>query len=410
MKQITKFSEQTLIPEDLLADRIKNVPRSFIREILKVAISPDIISFAGGLPNRELFPADALKECAIKVFEKNGTDALQYSNSEGYLPLREYISQYYAGKHNIRVVPENILITCGSQQGLDLLGKVLINENDEVIIEEPGYLGAIQALSVYGSKFMPVRLNHRGMDIQELDRKLHTVNKIKMMYVVPEFQNPSGISYSPETRTAIIDLMRSIPAYIVEDNPYIDLRFQGKGSGSFYHRAPGKTILLGSFSKTIVPGFRIGWVVATDKLMEKLIVAKQATDLHTNIFSQMILFEYLSHCDHEKHIGKIIEAYGQQCRIMVRAIQEFFPSEVMITQPLGGMFLWATLPDHLSSMELFRRTINKKVAFVPGNPFYTDNKKYYPTFRLNFSCSGGSDIQEGIARIGSSLKELIMEV
>lgn len=410
MKQtVENLKKNKITADDLFADRMKNVPKSFIREILKVAISPDIISFAGGLPNPDLFPVDELKQSAAKVFDQMGRYALQYSNSEGYLPLRDYISNYYAEKHGLKVKPENILITSGSQQGLDLMGKILLNKADKVIIEEPGYLGAIQALSLYAPEFLPVKLHSDGMDTMQLERVLHR-NRPKLMYVVPEFQNPSGISYSPLKRKIVAELIANSSMYVVEDNPYIDLRFNESKSDSFYHVLPEKTILLGTFSKTIVPGFRMGWIAASDKIMDKLIIAKQAADLHTNVFTQMVLYQYLSDFDNELHINKIITSYGNQCNRMIRAIDSCFPEGVEFTRPEGGMFLWVKLPDRFSSQELFRIALRKKVAFVPGDPFYTDKRTFYPTFRLNFSCSDEAAIQEGIARIGESIDELSSEI
>ncbi len=408
MTQAGEHSKKAFMPDDLFADRIKDVPKSFIREILKVAISPDIISFAGGLPNRELFPVQKLKVSANKVFDIQGGDALQYSSTEGYLPLREYISSYYAEKHDIVVKPANILITSGSQQGLDLLGKVLVNRNDRIVMEEPGYLGAIQALSLFRPKYVPVALNKDGMDTGRLAEVLEQENP-KLMYVVPEFQNPSGISYTSAIRKEVAQLVGNRSIYIIEDNPYIDIRFEGSGSGSFYHLLPEKTILLGTFSKTIVPGFRIGWIVAPDILMQKLIIAKQAADLHTNIFTQMVLCQYLKDFDNEEHITEIVNAYGYRCRIMVQAAGKYFPSDVEFTRPKGGMFLWAKLPDNLSSFDLFSLALKKKVAFVPGDPFYTIRRESYPTFRLNFSCSDEPAINEGMARIGESIEELRRE-
>lgn len=405
MKQTIEQSKKVFTPENLFADRMKDVPKSFIREILKVAISPDIISFAGGLPNRKLFPVEELKVSANKVFDQLGGDALQYSNSEGYLPLREYISVYYAIKHDIRVKPENILITSGSQQGLDLLGKVFLNTDDGVVIEEPGYLGAIQALSLYNPKFLPVELRNDGIDCEQLDQIIHRECP-KLMYLVPEFQNPSGTCYSIETRRLVADIADNKSTYLIEDNPYIDLRFNDSKSGSFFHFMPERTILLGTFSKTIVPGFRIGWVAAPDEILEKLIIAKQAADLHTNVFTQMVLHRYLSDFDNEKHIRKISNAYGSQCQAMVKAMEKYFPSDIVFNRPQGGMFLWVRLPDHLSAFDLFEVALKKNVAFVPGDPFYTEKRKHYSTFRLNFSCSDVQTINEGIARIGESIREL----
>jgi 2-aminoadipate transaminase len=392
--------------DGIFADRISDVPRSFIREILKVAISKDIISFAGGLPNRELFPVEALKQAAIRVFDEAGKDALQYSNSEGYLPLREYIAERYLKKMGIRVSSENILIISGSQQGLDLLGKVILNRDDEVIIEEPGYLGAIQAFSCYRPKFLSVRLNHDGIDTGELSRLLDSHDP-KLMYTVPEFQNPSGVSYTDKIRNEVAEIIAGKRLFLVEDNPYIDIRFEQGNQTTFYRKLPRQTILLGTFSKTAVPGLRLGWIVAPDEIMDKLIIAKQATDLHTNNFTQRLLYDYLMHNDIEKHIHLISEVYGRQCSAMVRAMNNYFPSDTGYTHPKGGMFLWVTLPRNLSSMELFEIAIRKNVAFVPGNPFYTDGRASYPTLRLNFSCSDENTIEEGIKRLSDSVIELL---
>lgn len=391
--------------EELFSNRIRNVPRSFIREILKVAISKDVISFAGGLPNAELFPVPELKEAASDVFDEYGASSLQYSNSEGFYPLREYISGYYNKKHAIRVSPEDILITTGSQQALDLLGKVLINKNDNVLIESPGYLGAIQAFSVFQPRFCPVSLLSNGIDIASMQHSMST-EAIKLFYTVPQLQNPSGISYSEEVRKKAADILSQYKTLIIEDNPYIDLRFEGKSSKSFYHYLPDQTVLLGTFSKIAVPGFRVGWLVAKGMLMEKLIIAKQAADLHTNIFTQMLLYKYLSNNNIDDHISKIRNAYGQQSHAMVDAIKRHFPEDITFTQPEGGMFLWMKLPNGKSSMQLFEKAIAKKVAFVPGNPFYTTQKKDYPTLRLNFSCAKNDLIEEGIKRIAESYFEL----
>jgi len=405
MKDLLTSGFNELQTEMMFSDRIADVPRSFIREILKVAISPDIISFAGGLPNRTLFPVEELKQSAIKVFDTMGRDALQYSNSEGYLPLRQTISNYYLNKHHLKVDTENILITSGSQQGLDLLGKVLINQGDEVVIEEPGYLGAIQALSLFRPVFRPVPLRDDGIDCNILE-EIVTGPGPKMMYTVPVFQNPSGITYSPETRKSVVQIMAKKNCYIVEDNPYIDLCFEDKISESFYAYLPERTILLGTFSKTTVPGFRLGWIVAPDKLMNKLIIAKQAADLHTNVFTQMLTWQYLSDFDNDAHIRKIISVYGRQRDAMVEAIKAYFPSDVKYTHPKGGMFLWMELPRNFSSLELFNIAIQKQVAFVPGDPFYTVKRASYPTLRLNFSCSDEETIDEGIRRLGEAVREL----
>ncbi len=402
------LSWRVLEVNSMFADRISDVPKSFIREILKVAISPNIISFAGGLPNRELFPVQELQTASNSVFEHSGQEALQYSNTEGYLPLREFISQRYKTIKGLNIEPKNILITTGSQQGLDLLGKTFLNEKDRVIIEKPGYLGAIQLFSIYKARFSPVLLENDGVNIQELT-VASKLRNTKLMYTVPNFQNPTGITYTNEKREQIANVLRGKPLMLIEDDPYGDLRYSGTHQSSFMHYLPEQTILLGSFSKTVVPSFRTGWIVAPDEIMEKLIVAKQASDLHTNFFTQKLLAEYLQQNDLNEHISKIKTMYGRQCLAMIECIKRHFPKEVTYTLPEGGMFLWVTLPYGISAMDLFQKAIEKDVAFVPGDPFYTDLKESVSTLRLNFSCVDEATIEKGIARLGESINEYITE-
>ncbi len=390
--------------DSIFSDRITDVPRSFIREILKVALDPTVISFAGGLPNKELFPFEKLKEATNKVFNKHGRDILQYSNSEGYLELREYIADRYH-KKNLDISVDNILITNGSQQGLDLLGKTLLNDGDGLIIEEPGYLGAIQAFSIYRPEFFPVPVSETGMDLQKL-RSIISSEKPRLMYTVPNFQNPSGISYTEETIRKISEILQGINIFLIEDDPYGDLRFTGKSRPFFKQMLPNKTILLGSFSKFIVPGFRLGWLVAPKDIMEKLIIAKQASDLHTSHFTQSIILQYLKDNDIDEHINKIKEVYGSQCQVMLSSIRNYFPSGVTYTKPEGGMFLWAELPHNVVSLDLFDLAVKDKVIFVPGDPFYI-NKTRTNTLRLNFSCVDEGTIQIGIQRLGAAIEKLI---
>jgi 2-aminoadipate transaminase len=393
--------------DNIFSDRITDVPRSFIREILKVTLDPEIISFAGGLPNREYFPAAELEKATNKVFRVHGRDIFQYSNSEGYAKLREYISERYLRQHNLEVPVENILITSGSQQGLDLFGKILINDGDGVIIEEPGYLGAIQAFSIYKPSFFPVPISETGIDIEKL-RETVTQQKPRLMYIVPNFQNPAGITYSEENRIAVAEILKGTNTILIEDDPYGDLRFRGEGKSSFKNLLPDNTVMLGSFSKTIVPGFRIGWVAATKNIMEKLLVAKQASDLHTSHFTQSIIYQYLIDNDIDAHIKQVREVYGRQCKAMLESIGKHFPAGVSHTRPEGGMFLWAELPEGVTSLDLFNLAIKDKVVFVPGDPFYI-NKTETRTLRLNFSCVDEETTDIGIARLAHSIRELLQK-
>ncbi|TQV82594.1 PLP-dependent aminotransferase family protein [Exilibacterium tricleocarpae] len=390
--------------DSIFSDRITDVPRSFIREILKDALDPGVISFAGGLPNRDLFPADALKAAANRVFDTYGRDIFQYSSSEGFLELRGLIAEHYR-RRGLAVAVENILITSGSQQGLDLLGKTLLNDGDGLVIEEPGYLGAIQAFSIYKARFIPVPVTERGMDTDRLGSVLRA-DRPKLMYTVPNFQNPSGITYPDANRRDIADILNGTATLLIEDDPYGDLRFCGRACTSFKTLAPDNTVLLGSFSKVVVPGFRLGWIVAPDPLMQKLIIAKQASDLHTNHFIQCVIYQYLRDNDINAHISRIVDAYGGQKQAMITAIERHFPAEVTCTNPDGGMFLWASLPPSASALDLFKLALADQVVFVPGDPFYID-RTGVNTLRLNYSCVDRDTIAEGINRLGSAIGRLL---
>jgi 2-aminoadipate transaminase len=391
--------------DSIFSDRISDVPRSFIREILKVTLDPTIISFAGGLPNRKYFPVEELKKATNKVFDTMGRDVLQYSASEGFSGLREMIAERYREKKNLDISAENILITNGSQQGLDLMGKILINDGDDVIIEEPAYLGAIQAFSIFKPRFNPVVLTEEGLDIKQF-KSVMAARKPKLMYTVPNFQNPSGISYSERTRREMADIIKGTKTLLIEDDPYGDLRYSGTNRPSFKTILPDNTILFGSFSKTISPGLRLGWIVAPHDIMEKLIVAKQAADLHTTHFTQCILYQYIKDNDIEAHIGKIKEAYGKQARAMLKSIKQYFPSGVAHTTPEGRIFLWVTLPENTSSRDLLDLAIKDKVIFVPGDPFYV-NRRETNTLRLNFSCTDEETIEIGIRNLGKAMEQLL---
>ena len=369
-----------------------------------MAVDRSVISFAGGLPNRDLFPVEEIRAAADKVLRTSGADALQYSTSEGYPPLRELIAARYR-ERGLSVDPGDILITSGSQQGLDLLGKTLLNEKDHVVIEEPGYLGAIQAFSIYRASFHPVPLRPRGIDPALLAEALARA-PVRLCYTVPNFQNPSGITYDGPTRRAVAEIVRRSQAVFVEDDPYGELRFLGKSEPSFGTLLEGRCVLLGTFSKIVAPALRIGWLVAGGELMERLVIAKQASALHANSLGQRIVHQYLLDNRIEEHIGRIRDAYGRQRDAMVRAIRATFPAGVACTEPEGGMFLWATLPDGTSSMRLFERAIERKVAFVPGSPFYI-GRPDTNTLRLNFSSVDERTIEEGIGRLADALREVL---
>lgn len=386
----------------LLSRRTQRMQRSAIREILKVTGNPEIISFAGGLPNPSTFPVAEVAESAAKVLREAGTSALQYSTTEGHLPLREFIARRYWEKQQLRIDPDEILITNGSQQCLDLLGKVLLDAGDEVLLERPAYLGAIQAFSAYEPKFTAVTLEDDGPNLTELEEALDR-QRPKIFYTVPNFQNPSGLSYSMLKREAVGRLCAQRPVVLVQDDPYGELRFRGQPLPALKHYCPS-SVLLGSFSKIVAPGLRLGWICAPRQLMDLMVTAKQGVDLHSNYFSQRVVHQHLLDHDLDTHISMVRELYGRQRDAMVAAIKRHFPAEVRSSEPDGGMFLWVRLPAGVSVMELFKVAIARKVAFVPGSAFFVEPDDRH--LRLNFSNSDEARIEEGMRRLGEAIREL----
>ncbi|WP_415982685.1 PLP-dependent aminotransferase family protein [Anaerostipes caccae] len=382
------------------SERILNTPASFIREILKVIQQDDIISFAGGLPNPVSFPKKELKQSMERVIDQFGDEVFQYSSTEGYRPLREWVAERYRDEYGMDVQADDVLITTGSQQALDLMGKVLINPGDALAIEEPGYLGAIQAFTVFEPDFCPVPLLDDGIDLDRLEQILEERN-VKLLYTVPNFQNPTGLTYSVEKRKALCALLNRYSAYLIEDDPYGQLKFEGEVYPYIGSIGLKKSVLFGTISKIITPGMRLGWICTKDReLMQHLVTAKQAADLHSNIFAQYAVYDYLMNHELNEHIGKIKTLYKEQSDAMLQAMKDFFPDTVTYTMPKGGMFVWGSLPEGESSLELLDRAMKEKVAFVPGNPFYVDDQKPVPTFRLNYTNSEPEVIREGIRRLG----------
>ncbi len=389
---------------DIFANRMHSVHRSFIREILKVTEDPKIISFAGGLPSPDSFPVREIAEASSKVMAKDGENALQYSTTEGYAPLREYVAKRYS-KKGISVSANDIMIVNGSQQGIDLIGKVFLDKGDVVAVERPTYLAAIQSFGLYEPVFKDVPLMGDGPDIDMLETVLKNFSP-KLFYTVPNFQNPTGITYSRKKREEVAEVMKGHDTVFVEDDPYGEIRFMGEDIPSMRYFLNGDSVLLGSFSKIVSPGMRLGWICAPSHIMEKLVVVKQASDLHSNYFTQRIVHQYLADNDVDQHIRQIGALYKKHRDLMVSMIEQHFPDCVQFTKPEGGMFLWVTLPEGVSSMELFNLAIKENVAFVPGQAFFVDGSGTN-TLRLNFSNSSEAQIEEGIKRLSVVIKELI---
>ncbi len=383
---------------NMFVTRVGKVPQSFIREILKVASDPDITSFAGGLPNPTLFPISELEKSALKVFQKEGRQALQYAATEGLYSLREYISTRYLKRYNLNIPPEQILITNGSQQALDLIGKLFINPGDKVLVERPAYLGALQCFSMFEAELLEVNLESDGIDTAQLKAQLDS-NKVKLFYGVPNFQNPSGISYSEEKRREVAKILLGSNTIFIEDDPYGEISFTDRIHTPIYSYLPGQTILLGSFSKTIAPGLRLGWMVANSEIIRKATILKQASDLHTCNLTQYILADFLKRVNPDDHIIKIIKLYKHQSEVMTNALQNDFPSSITYTKPLGGMFCWLKLPSGISARELLSRALKEKIIFVPGDTFYAHNADSQ-TLRLNFSNVDELRMIAGLKKLG----------
>lgn len=385
--------------------RCDTLPSSFIRDILKVTSQKNVISFAGGLPDSELFPSEELEESARAVFQKYGSKILQYSESEGLKELRAWVCDFYEKRYQLSIRPEQVLITNGSQQALDLIGKAFIDTGDQVILEQPSYLGAIQAFMAYEPEILPVPIHQDGLNIDCLEELLR-VHKPKLLYLVSNFQNPSGCTLSMEKRRQLADLAEEYNLTIVEDDPYGMLRYEGNDLPPLRYYS-SQSILCGSFSKIMAPGLRIGWVIAEEAVIQKLLILKQAADLHSNNLSQYIANHYLRHYNLQAHIDNLRNHYGKKCQMMYEAFKGALPSTCRVHKAEGGMFLWIELPEYMDAEELLQETIQENVIFVPGKYFFT-NGKGHNTLRVNFTNSSEASIHQGVAVIATGVKRLLM--
>ncbi|GAB4314001.1 MAG: PLP-dependent aminotransferase family protein [Candidatus Zixiibacteriota bacterium] len=371
---------------------------SIIREILKHSNQPGVISFAGGLPAPDLFPIDEIREAADRVLTRFGTQALQYGLSMGYPPLREFIAERLTVHGGTQLTADNILITAGSQQGLDIVGRAFIERGSYVVCSRPTYLGALQAFNFYGAKYALVDMDDEGMRVETIDPIIEQYNP-RFIYVVPNFQNPTGITLTEERRRLLVKKAQKYSVPIVDDNPYGELRYSGTPAASIKQIGGQAVIQLGTFSKTISPGLRIGWLAASRQTMGIFERVKQSTDLHTTQFSQYVIYEFVQNGALDRHIERLKKAYHERRDAMLRAMKEFFPDTVTWTRPEGGLFLWARLPEGADAKELLPKAIEEKVAYVPGQPFHPDGSGAN-TFRLNFSNATLENIHEGIKRLG----------
>ncbi len=389
------------------AKRMSNLKTSEIREILKLIENPEMISFAGGLPAPELFPIEAIKRVSQIVLDESGTKALQYATTEGYQPLRQWVAERMNRRFSTKFDADNILITHGSQQALDLAGKVFLDEGDVVLCESPTYLAAITALRAYGCNFIEVPTDRDGMIISELESILENTDNVKAIYVIPDFQNPTGNTWTLPRREQLAKLAAQYKVVVLEDNPYGELRFEGEYLPSIQSiDTAGYTISTGTFSKIFCPGYRIGWVAGDPEIIRKFVIVKQGTDLQCNTLAQMEIAKYLELYDIDEHIDKIREVYRHRRDLALEVMEKEFPSAVKFSKPQGGLFAWVELPEHINARDVLDKCIEKNVAFVPGGSFFPNGGNEH-TFRVNFSNMPEERITEGLFRMAEVLREYI---
>jgi len=385
-----------------------NMKRSEIRELLKVTRQPDIISFAGGLPGPETFPVKDLEDISCQVLREKGALALQYGPTEGETSFREELAKWLSCEKNT-VKPENILITAGSQQGLDIVSKVFLDPKDVVVVELPSYIGGLQAFTAYRAKMIGVPQDHDGMRMDQLegilDRLAKRGKKPKFIYVVPDFQNPSGVTMSLERRKRLLQLAYQHEVPIVEDSPYRDLRYKGKTVPAIFSLDnQNHVIVLGTFSKLLAPGLRLAWIMAPVEWMDRMVVAKQSMDLCSPTYTQVIAAEYLKRGLLPRQIENIRKVYGRKLEVMLEALRRYMPKGVEWSKPDGGLFLWVKLPRKMSANDLFPKAIENKVAYVVGSAFHC-NGKGQNTMRLNFSFPSEQQIDKGIQRLAKMIRD-----
>ena len=381
------------------SERAQQLTSSAIREILKVTERPDITSFAGGLPAPDGFPAEVVRQAFDRVLTEQPRTALQYGPTEGYAPLRAWVADDL-NRNGARVTPDEILIVSGSQQALDLLGKVLIDKDSKVLVETPSYLGALQSFSLYQPQYASVATDDGGLVSEAITPAL--AEGARFLYALPNFQNPTGRTLNAARRQDLVTQAARLGLPVVEDDPYGELRYAGEHAPSLLSLAPAagaNVIRLGSFSKVLAPGLRLGYIAANRAIINKLVQAKQATDLHTSTLTQMAVYEIVKDGFLTQHLPVVRELYRKQCGYMLDAIAEHFPSDVAYTRPEGGMFIWVTLPSHIDSSVLLAQAIAEKVAFVPGAPFYA-SAPVHNTLRLSFVTVPEAKIRAGIATLG----------
>ncbi|AEK73690.1 multiple substrate aminotransferase [Thermococcus sp. 4557] len=408
-KLMRKLGSGSLDFETYFSDKAKSMKASEIRELLKLVESSDVISLAGGLPAPETFPVEKIKEIAQDVLTHHADKALQYGTTKGFTPLRLTLADWMEKRYGIPTSKVEIMMVAGSQQALDLIGRTFINPGDMVVVEGPTYLAALNAFKYYEPEFISIPMDDNGMMVDLLEEKLRKLNaegkKIKFVYTVSTFQNPMGVTMSIDRRKRLIELAREYDFLIVEDSPYAELRYSGEPIPPIKHfDDEGRVLYLGTFSKILAPGFRLGWVAAHPHFIRKMEIAKQAVDLCANTLAQLIAWKYVEEGYLDEHIPKIIEFYKPRRDAMLEALEEYMPEGVRWTRPEGGMFIWVTLPEGIDTKLMMEKAVSKGVAYVPGEAFFA-HRDVKNTMRLNFTYVPEEKIREGVKRLAEVIEE-----
>ncbi|MBP1543367.1 MAG: PLP-dependent aminotransferase family protein [Oscillospiraceae bacterium] len=389
------------------SDRVSGLQPSAIREILKFTADPTVISFAAGNPAPEAFPVDVISKISADIFAEEPINALQYSITEGYTPLRDWLKADLAKKSMFRD-SDNVIITSGAQQAIETVAKILCNEGDVIICEDPAFIGSLNAFRSYGVKLVGVPMDDDGMIMEQLDAALAANPTAKFIYTIPNFQNPTGKTTTLERRKQMLELAKKHGVYIVEDNPYGALRFAGKDVPCIKELdSDGYVLYCGSFSKVLAPGLRVGYLCGDSEVLAKAVVGLQTSTVHTNIWAQMITYRFLKEVDFDAHLAKLRTIYKHKCELMLSGLKAELPDFIKLTQPEGGLFIWATLPEKYDMNKFCTEVVQRKVALVPGNAFSADESAVSHCFRMNFSTPTDEQITEGVKILGKAAKELL---
>jgi len=393
--------------EYIFSDRVNTLKPSAIREIFKYAADPEVVSLSAGNPAPDAFPCKAVAEISAEIFSKRPIDALQYSVTEGYTPLRNHLKQYLKEKYNIGAQTDDLIITSGAQQIMDLATKSLCNEGDVVITEAPSFIGSLNTFRSYNAKLVGVPIESDGINTDILEEKLQTEKNVKFIYLIPNFQNPSGVTMSFEKRKKVYELAKKYGILILEDNPYGDLRYYGEDIPSIKSLdTDGIVIYSGSFSKVLSPGIRVGFCVAPSPIIQKMVVCKQGEDVHTNIWSQMVAYEFMTKYDFEGHLEMLRNLYREKAQFMMDLLDKHLAPYVTYDKIDGGLFIMCKLPDEIDMLAFCKEAVLRKVCVVPGNAFLTDENEECHTFRVNFSTPTNEQLEKGVTILGKLVKEL----